>query len=76
MDFSGNDPQKAPDTAQTAEEIADWCSKSPTGGLLVDPSGYCKQQHVDFGGNNDDMPAENTQRLFVHSVDSFVVVIG
>ena len=51
MDFSGNDPQKAPVTAQTAEEIADWCSKSPTGGLLVDPSGYCKQQHVDFGGN-------------------------
>ena len=51
MDFSGNDPEAAPVTAQTAEEIADWCSKSPTGGLLVDPSGYCKQQHVDFGGN-------------------------
>ena len=51
MDFSGNDPEEAPVTAQTAEEIADWCSKSPTGGLLVDPSGYCKQQHVDFGGN-------------------------
>ena len=58
MDFSGNDPQKAPVTAQTAEEIADWCSKSPTGGLLVDPSGYCKQQHVDFGGNFDDMPED------------------
>ena len=56
MDFSGNDPEEAPVTAQTAEEIADWCSKSPTGGLLVDPSGYCKQQHVDFGGNFDDMP--------------------
>ena len=56
MDFSGNDPEAAPVTAQTAEEIADWCSKSPTGGLLVDPSGYCKQQHVDFGGNFDDMP--------------------
>lgn len=56
MDFSGNDPEAAPVTAQTAEEIADWCSKSPTGGLLVDPSGYCKQQHVDFGGNNDDWP--------------------
>ncbi len=41
---------------------ADWCSKSPTGGLLVDPSGYCKQQHVDFGGNNDDMP-ENVAAL-------------
>ena len=51
IDFSGNDPEEAPVTAQTAEEIADWCSKSPTGGLLVDPSGYCKQQHVDFGGN-------------------------
>lgn len=51
MDFSGNDPEAAPVTAQTAEEIADWCSKSPTGGLLVDPSGYCKQQNVDFGGN-------------------------
>ena len=51
MDFSGNDPEEAPVTAQTAEEIADWCSKSPTGGLPVDPSGYCKQQHVDFGGN-------------------------
>ena len=58
MDFSGNDPQKAPVTAQTAEEIADWCSKSPTGGLLVDPSGYCKQQHVDFGGNLYEMPED------------------
>lgn len=58
MDFSGNDPQKAPVTAQTAAEIADWCSKSPTGGLLVDPSGYCKQQNVDFGGNLYEMPED------------------
>ena len=58
MDFSGNDPEAAPVTAQTAEEIADWCSKSPTGGLLVDPSGYCKQQHVDFGGNLYEMPED------------------
>ena len=51
MDFSGNDPEEAPVTAQTAEEIADWCSLSPTISFAIDQTGYSKQQHVDFGGN-------------------------
>jgi hypothetical protein len=45
------EPEAKPTTAQTAEEIADWCSQSPTIGIAIDQTGYKKQQHVDFGGN-------------------------
>ena len=50
-DGYGSDPEAKPTTAQTAEEIADWCSLSPTIGIAIDQTGYKKQQHVDFGGN-------------------------
>ena len=50
-DGLGSDPEAKPTTAQTAEEIADWCSLSPTIGVTIDQTGYSKQQHVDFGGN-------------------------
>ena len=49
-DGYGSDPEAKPTTAQTAEEIADWCSQSPTIGIAIDQTGYSKQ-HVDFGGN-------------------------
>ena len=50
-DGYGSDPEAKPTIAQTAEEIADWCSQSPTIGIAIDQTGYSKQQHVDFGGN-------------------------
>ena len=52
-DGYGSDPEAKPTIAQTAEEIADWCSQSPTIGIAIDQTGYSKQQHVDFGGNRD-----------------------
>ena len=50
-DGYGSDPEAKPTIAQTAGEIADWCSLSPTIGIAIDQTGYKKQQHVDFGGN-------------------------
>ena len=50
-DGYGSDPEAKPTIAQTAGEIADWCSQSPTIGIAIDQTGYKKQQHVDFGGN-------------------------
>ena len=52
-DGYGSDPEAKPTTAQTAGEIADWCSQSPTISFAIDQTGYSKQQHVDFGGNRD-----------------------
>ena len=52
-DGYGSDPKAKPTIAQTAEEIADWCSLSPTISFAIDQTGYNKQQHVDFGGNVD-----------------------
>jgi hypothetical protein len=52
MGTANNNPDEPATAAKTADEIAAWCAKSPTSGLLVDPSGSCKQQHVDFGGNS------------------------
>ena len=52
-DGYGSDPEAKPTTAQTAEDIADWCSLSPTISFAIDQTGYTKQQHVDFGGNRD-----------------------
>ena len=52
-DGYGSDPEAKPTTAQTAEEIADWCRQSPTIGIAIDQTGYTKQQHVDFGGNRE-----------------------
>ena len=50
-DGYGSDPEAKPTIAQTAGEIADWCSQSPTIGIAIDQTGYKKQQHVDFGEN-------------------------
>lgn len=51
-DGYGSDPDAAPTAAQTAEEVAAWCAKSPTVGFTVSKEGYAKQTKVDFGGND------------------------
>ena len=53
FDGYGSDPEAAPTAAQTAEEVAAWCAKSPTVGFTVSKEGYAKQTKVDFGGNDD-----------------------
>ena len=53
FDGYGSDPEAAPTAAQTAEEVAAWCVKSPTVGFTVSKEGYAKQTKVDFGGNDD-----------------------
>ena len=52
FDGYGSDPDAAPTAAQTAEEVAAWCAKSPTVGFTVSKEGYAKQTKVDFGGND------------------------
>ena len=54
FDGYGSDPEAAPTAAQTAEEVAAWCAKSPTVGFTVSQEGYAKETSVDFGGNDDD----------------------
>lgn len=56
FDGYGSDPDAAPTAAQTAEEVAVWCAKSPTVAFTVSKEGYAKQTKVDFGGNDDDNP--------------------
>ena len=51
-DGYGSDPEAAPTAAQTAEEVAAWCAKSPTVGFTVSKEGYAKQTKVDFGRND------------------------
>ena len=51
FDGYGSDPNAVPTAAQTAEEVAAWCAKSPTVGFTVSNEGYAKQTSVDFGGN-------------------------
>ena len=52
FDGCGSDPEAAPTAAQTAEEVAAWCAKSPTVGFTVSKEGYAKKTSVDFGGND------------------------
>ena len=52
FDGYGSDPEAAPTAAQTAEEVAVWCAKSPTVAFTVSKEGYAKQTKVDFGGND------------------------
>ena len=52
FDGYGSDPNAVPTAAQTAEEVAAWCAKSPTVGFTVSKEGYAKQASVDFGGND------------------------
>ena len=54
FDGYGSDPNAVPTAAQTAEEVAAWCAKSPTVGFTVSQEGYAKQTKVDFGGNDGD----------------------
>ena len=56
FDGYGSDPNAAPTAAQTAEEVAAWCAKSPTVGISINKDGYAKQTSVDFGGNDGDDP--------------------
>ena len=51
-DALGTDPKKDPTAAQTAEEVAAWCAKSPTVGFTVSKEGYATKTSVDFGGND------------------------
>ena len=51
-DAYGNNPDAEPTTAQTADEVADWCAQSGTVAFTVSETGYAKQTKVDFGGNN------------------------
>ena len=53
FDGYGSDPNAVPTAAQTAEEVAAWCAKSPTVAFTVSKEGYAKQTSVDFGGNDD-----------------------
>ena len=52
FDGYGSDPEAAPTAAQTAEDVAAWCAKSPIVGFTVSKEGYAKQTSVDFGGND------------------------
>lgn len=56
FDGYGSDPDAAPTAAQTAEEVAAWCAKSPTVAFTVSKEGYAKQTKVDFGGNDGGKP--------------------
>ena len=53
FDGYGSDPNAVPTAAQTADEVAAWCAKSPTVAFTVSKEGYAKQASVDFGGNDD-----------------------
>ena len=50
-DGYGNDSDAAPTAAQTADEVAAWCTQSGTVAFTVSETGYAKQTKVDFGGN-------------------------
>lgn len=52
FDGYGSDPNAVPTAAQTAEEVAAWCAKSPTVGFTVSKEGYATKTSVDFGGND------------------------
>ena len=52
FDGYGSDPNAVPTAAQTAEEVAAWCAKSPTVAFTVSNEGYAKETSVDFGGND------------------------
>ena len=59
FDGYGSDPEAASTAAQTAEEVAAWCAKSPIVGFTVSKEGYAKQTKVDFGGNGGDDDSDN-----------------
>ena len=71
FDGYGSDPEAAPTAAQTAEEVAAWCAKSPTVGFTVSKEGYAKQTSVDFGGNDDD-PDNGLSKYLCEKIMSFL----
>ena len=73
FDGYGSDPNAAPTAAQTAEEVAAWCTKSPTVGISINKDGYAKQTSVDFGGNDGDDPDNG---LGVYLCRQFMILLG
>jgi len=47
----GNDYESTVTTAQSAEEVAAWCAKSPTVAFIIDKEGVAESTTIDFGGN-------------------------
>lgn len=72
-DGYGSDPDAAPNAAQTADEVAAWCAKSPTVGFTVSKEGYAKQTSVDFGGN-DGEDADNGLATWL--CEKFMIFLG
>ena len=51
-DGYGSDPEAVPTSAQTAADVAAWCTKSLTVAFTIGTEGNAKATTVDFGGNN------------------------
>ena len=73
FDGYGSDPEAAPTTAQTADEVAAWCAQSPTVGFTVSKEAYAKQTKVDFGGNDDD---DSDNGLATWLCEKFMILLG
>ena len=58
------DPEAAPTTAQTADEVAAWCAQSPTLAFTVSEEGYTKDTEVDFGGNGWKINGKDAENMF------------
>jgi hypothetical protein len=78
FDGYGSDPNAVPTAAQTAEEVAAWCAKSPTVAFTVSKEGYAKQTSVDFGGNDGGVPwdPEVDNGLHYWLCQNFMAIIG
>lgn len=48
----GNDYESTVATAQSADEVAAWCAKSPTVAITLNEAGNAQLTTVDFGGND------------------------
>ena len=42
-------------TAQNSDEVAAWCTQSPTVAIVIDEEGNSEKTQVDFGGNGGEM---------------------
>ena len=73
FDGYGSDPNAVPTAAQTAEEVAAWCAKSPTVAFTVSNEGYAKETSVDFGGN-DGEDADNGLAAWL--CEKFMSLVG
>ena len=50
----GSAPDEVPTPAQTSDNVAAWCAKSPTVAFTISTEGDAKASKVDFGGNSSD----------------------